>query len=171
MSAKKKRSNTPKPLVKNKGGRPAVITAAVVDEVCGHMALGVPEEYACAMVGVNPATFGPAVSRSEVFKAISRGHHAKFMAESLGFIKQGGERITLKSGEDKDGNDIFVDKVLPWQGRAWILERRYKPHFNRTEVVKPQQGPGEGGGLMTEQDMADLEKAMKQQILRGGLNL
>lgn len=142
----------------NKGGRPAKITASVVEEVCEHMALGVPEEYACALVGVNPATFGPAVCRNPEFKAIKLRHDAKFMSDSLRVIKEGGERVTVETTEGPS------EKVLPWTGRAWILERRYKPHFNKSEVVKPTEGENEKGGLMTTAEMADLEKMTKALV-------
>jgi hypothetical protein len=133
-------------------GRPAKITAKVVEEIGAMMALGVPEDYACALHGINPATFGPAVSRSEAFKNIMRVHHARFMAESLQIIKEGGERIQIATEQG------FTEKIMPWSGRAWILERRYKPHFTRTDILKGSEAPGERGGLMSAEDLKELEK-------------
>lgn len=144
----------------NKGGRPPVVTLAKVEEIGEHMANGMPEHYACLLCGVNPETFPSAVSRKPEFRRALDIHHARFMQESLHFIKAGGERVSLITGQDKEGGNIVTEKILPWTGRAWILERRYKPHFNRTDVVKVP-GPEDRGGLMTAQEMADLEKVSK----------
>lgn len=162
MTANKKASRS----TVKKNGRPQKITAAVVEEVSAHMALGVPEEYACALAGVNPATFGPAVSRSEEFKAIKRRHDARFMVESLSIIRAGGEKIELAAGQDKEGNPIVEEKMMPWTGRAWILERRYKPHFNRTEVLKPKEDANEAGGLLTRKDLDEMEQ-MARKLFTG----
>ncbi len=148
-----------RPARRNKGGRPPKITLGVVQEIGALMALGVPEEYACALHGVNPETFGPAVSRKPAFKAAMRVHHARFMAESLQIIKEGGERVTV---ETADGPS---EKILPWTGRAWILERRYKPHFNKTDIVKGSEDRGDKGGLMTQDEMLELEKITKHLVL------
>lgn len=145
-----------------KGGRPAVITAAKVEAIGELMALGVPEDYACALEGINPESFGPAVSRSPAFKRIMRVHHARFMAESLKIIKEGGERVMVETTEGPS------EKILPWTGRAWILERRYKPHFNRTDIVKDKEGAGERGGLMSPQEMAELEQITKALVKEVG---
>lgn len=147
---------------KRKGGRPPKVTISKVQEIGALMALGVPEDYACALHGINPETFGPAVSRSPAYKAAMKVHHAKFMAESLQIIRDGGERVTVTTTEGES------EKILPWTGRAWILERRYKPHFNKTEVVKPGEAAGESGGLLKEKDLLELEALMKREILGGG---
>lgn len=152
---------------KFKGGRPPKITAAVVEEVCEHMALGVPEEYACALVGVNPETFGPAVCRSAEFKAIKRRHDARFMADSLKKIRDGGEWVQVKGPDGtpvRDEAGLPVLKHIPWQGRAWIMERRYKPHFTKTDIVKDKEGAGEQGGLMPAATMAELERMTKEMV-------
>ncbi len=138
---------------KTSAGRPPIITATVVEKVCELMALGLPEEYACAHEGVNPATFGPAVSRSEAFKAIKRRHDASFMAESLRVIASGGEKIEVKGA-----NGEMHETFRPWQGRAWLLERRHKPHFNRTDTVAPS---GRDGGALSEREMLELETMAK----------
>lgn len=151
--------------VQKRPGRPPKITAAMVERVAALMADGTPEEFACAACGVNPETFGPAVSRNPEFKAIKRRHDAKFITESLAIIKAGGEKLQLADGVDKHGDEVFVEKIMPWTGRAWILERRYKPHFNKTEVHKDRETAGESGGLLSEQDMIDLERAVKQKLL------
>ncbi len=139
-------------------GRPPKITIKEVRAIGELMALGVPEAYACELHGVNPETFGPAVSRKPEFKRAMMVHHAQFMAESLKIIKEGGERVMVMTTEGAS------EKILPWTGRAWILERRYKPHFNKTEVHKPGEGKGEHGGLMTAEEMADLERMTKALV-------
>jgi len=153
-----------RPMTKKKQpvGRPAKITLSVVDKVGELMALGIPEEHACALCGVNAATFGPAVSRSEAFKAALKLHHARFMARALKGIAAGGEVAQFT-----DQDDNVRDVRLPWQGLAWILERRYKPHFNKTEVHKDKEADGERGGLLTAADMAELERIMRAEVIEG----
>lgn len=152
---------------KNLGGRPRKITPQVVEEVAALMAKGVPEEYACALCGVLSETYGPAVSRSPELKAIARRHHAQFIADSLEIIKKGGEVIEVVDGQDEAGNPIIKEKLMPWTGRAWIMERRYKPHFTRTEVVKPAEGVGERGGLLLAvEEQAALEQMAKDMFVR-----
>jgi hypothetical protein len=154
----------PKQQTKKQMGRPAKVTLAKVEEIGKLMAIGVPEDYACALHGINPATFGPAVSRNPRYKAAMMLHHAQFMAESLAIIKKGGEVITVTSTDD-EGKETSQEKVLPWSGRAWILERRYKPHFNRTDVVKDRDdAPGERGGFTAEQ-LLDMERITKALVL------
>lgn len=151
-------------------GRPPKITIKEVRAIGELMALGVPEAYACELHGVNPETFGPAVSRKPEFKRAMMVHHAQFMAESLKIIKEGGEVLRTAEGADDSGKQVFKDRIVPWTGRAWILERRYKPHFNKTEVHKPGEGKNESGGLMTAEEMADLERMTKALVasLDGG---
>ena len=148
---------------RNKGGRPAIITAAVVEEVAALMAGGVPEHFACALVGVNPETFGPAVSRTPQFRAIKDRHDARFIAASVKIIREGGEKIQLQTGTDETGAPVMTEKVLPWTGRAWLLERRYKPHFNKTDTHALTDGAGKDKAL--EADLVELEKVMKKAIL------
>lgn len=148
---------------KSKGGRPRTITAKIVEEVGEYMADGIPQDYACALVGVNSATFGPVVSRREDFREIMLLKHARYMARALKAIKEGGEEITYTQSDgapqmDKDG--LPMTRIRPWTGFAWVLERRYKPHFNKTEVHKPQESKGESGGLTLDQ-VAELEKMAK----------
>jgi len=135
---------------KNKGGRPPKVTLAKVEAIGELMALGVPEDYACALHGILPETFGPAVSRNPAFKWAMRVHHAKFMAESLQIIKEGGERVMVETTEGPS------EKILPWTGRAWILERRYKPHFNRTDTHAVSKA--DGSAFFSEADMQEMER-------------
>ena len=162
-------SRKPKHKRVNKGGRPRKITAAVVEEVAALMATGVPEEYACSLCGVLAETYGPAVSRSPELKAIARTHHARFITESLEIIKKGGEVIQIVDGTDESGQPVLREKVMPWTGRAWIMERRYKPHFTRTEVVKGAESVGERGGLMLAvEEQAELEQLAKSMFVTAG---
>jgi len=139
---------------KSQRGRPAKVTASVVEKVAETMSFGVPEEYACQLHGVNPATFGPAVSRSEVFKAIKRKWDAKFIARACQGIAQGGEIEQLM---DAEGQPRDVRK--PWQGLAWLLERRYKPHFNKTDTHALTQPGGEP--VLSEAAMEELSRIAK----------
>lgn len=148
----------------NKGGRPAKITAAVVEEVAGYMADGVPEHYACALVGVNPETFGPAVSRNPAFRAIKDRHDARFIADSCQHIKNGGEKVTLITGQDEQGKNLVVEKILPWTGRAWLLERRYKPHFNKTDTHALTDKTGQKDAAY---ELSEIEKVIRAQVLGG----
>jgi hypothetical protein len=148
---------------KSKGGRPRKITRQIVEEVGEYMADGIPQDYACALVGVNASTFGPVVSRREDFREIMLLKHARYMARALKAIKEGGEEIIYRDASgapemDKDG--VTKTRIRPWTGFAWVLERRYKPHFNRTEVHKPAESHGESGGL-TMAEAAELEKMAK----------
>jgi len=145
----------------NKGGRPPKITLSKVERIGALMALGVPEDYACALHGINPESFGPAVSRNPGFKCAMKVHHAQFMVEALEIIKAGGERVMV---ETADGPS---EKILPWTGRAWILERRYKPHFNRTDTHALTDSKG-GGGLMTDAELGELERMAKALVAEGG---
>lgn len=153
----KKKVSTSKAAAKRPHGRPAVITLAVVEQVGELMALGVPEEYACALAGVKAETFGPAVSRKAAFKAAMVKHHARFMEESLRRIRDGGEIVQRADGVGKDGEPVYREERVPWTGRAWILERRYKPHFNRTDQHALTKADG-SGCLLTSLDMGELER-------------
>lgn len=154
-------ANRQSPGAKRKSaGRPAKITAAVVERVAETMSYGVPEEYACELHGVNAATFGPAVSRNEAFKAIKKRWDARFIERACKGIAQGGEveKFVNAEGEERD-----VRK--PWQGLAWLLERRYKPHFNRTDQ-HALTAPG-GEPVLSEEAMADLSRIARELFVKG----
>lgn len=148
---------------KNRGGRPAKITAAVVEEVATLMANGTPEYYACLLVGVNDETYGSAVSRNPEFKRIKDTILARWVNNSCVIIKQGGERVKIAAGLDNQGNPVFEEKIVPWTGHAWMLERRCKPYFNKTDTIAPSDTKGKDKTL--EADFLELERVMKQQIL------
>ena len=60
----------------------------------------------------------------------------------------------------KKGMALFMDKALDkiaaglagWQGCAWILERRHKPQFSRTDQAVVAET--EGGGLVLTDELA-----------------
>lgn len=147
--------------VKDRGpGRPPVITLAVVERVSELMALGMPEEDACALAGVNAETYGPAVSRSPEFKAVHRLNKARFMERALRAIANGGEiRVT----EDEEGN--AKEERVPWTGLAWILERRHKPHFNKREELA--HGVAGAGVFFSADEERMLEEMAKELFVRG----
>lgn len=130
MATKGKQPRRRRPPTGRPMGRPPVITSAIVEQVAAAMAGGMPEEMACELHGVNPQTYGPAVARSEEFQAIKRKHGAKFIEGACKTIAKGGEIVKM---EDAEGNTR--DVRLPWQGLAWLLERRYPQWF----CVKSQQ--------------------------------
>jgi hypothetical protein len=154
---------------KNKpgAGRPRRITSAVVAKVAESMSYGVPEEYACLLHGVNPASYGPAVSRNETLKTIAKTQHAKFMLRLGKACANGGE---FEPVLDKDGAPVFDDRNvqvmrhIPWQGMMTLAERRYKPHYNKTDTHALTTT--EGSGLLTEADMLELEKIVKDKVLK-----
>jgi hypothetical protein len=127
-----------------KRGRPQTVTLEKVNEVGALMGEGMPERFACLLVGINPETFGPAVSRNQEFRDALDKHHAVYIRDSLAFIKRGGDR-------DEQGR-----VTAPWTARAWVLERRYRPHFNRTDNHAITDNKGEQRGLMTEEEMREL---------------
>ena len=57
--------------------------------------------------------------------------------------------------EGKDGEPAFREERVPWTGRAWILERRYKPHFNKLDQVAMSKPDG---ACLTEEELLDIER-------------
>lgn len=148
------------PAAKPQGGRPPIITPEVVEKVGDLMAIGVPEEHACALHGVNPLTFGPAVSRNPKLKAIMMRKHARFIVDCMEKIRDGGERVTL------DTPDGPKERIIPWQGRAWMLERRYWKHFSKKDVMRHGLAPPDAGGAeLTAEQMTALEKMAKAMFV------
>lgn len=126
---------------KNKGGRPAKLTLALVEEIGDCIALGMTEEQACLLVGVSYKSFKSAQTRKPEFAVAIKERQAVFLDEALKAIRGG---------------------IQGWQGRAWILERRHKPQFNRTDthaVTDP-----EGKAAFTAEDLLDMEKMTKALV-------
>src|SRR5262245_2676460 len=110
---------------RNRFGRPPIITPEVVEAIGKNIALGLTEEMACTLADVNPQTFGPAVCRNPELKEILKIAQARFQLAALRTIAAGGEIIELRDSEGR------IRKVArPWQGLAWILERRHKAQFS-----------------------------------------
>ena len=98
-------------VAKRKPGRPQKVTLDVIEQVARLIAKGMTEAQACVRVGVNHDSFCTARMRRPEFEEAIKRAQAEYLDESLDIIGRG-ER--------------------GWQGRAWILERRHKPQFNRT---------------------------------------
>lgn len=120
--------------LKRKPGRPAKITPEVIDRIARLIAKGMTEEQACVRIGVNHHSLRTARSRNDEFEAAIKRAQAEYLDESLDMIGSG---------------------VRGWQGRAWILERRHKPQFNRTpDVVNNSDTESDLDYLTEEQLMA-----------------
>lgn len=124
-----------------KRGRPPKITLPIVQKIGEWIALGMTEEQACCKEGVNLRTFQSAKEKEE-FSAPIKKAQAEFLARALTAIADGGEPdvVTVRGT-----GGIPISKVVgrkPWTGLAWILERRHKPQFNRTETVAPSDDMG-----------------------------
>jgi len=102
---------------KPKGGRPPIVTLEKVQAIGDLIALGLTEDQACRAEGVNPATFGPACCRNEGFRNALKEKQAEFLAKAVRHIAAG---------------------ATGWQGMAWLLERRHKPQFSRSETLPCQ---------------------------------
>lgn len=100
--------------MKKKPGRPAKITLEVAQKIGRLIAKGMTEEQACCRVEVNLEAFRKACQRHPEFVPSIKKAQADFLDDALTDIRMG-----------KPG----------WQGAAWILERRHKPQFNRTETL------------------------------------
>lgn len=102
---------------KSRGGRPPVVTLDKVIIIGQLIALGLTEDQACRAEKVNPATFGPAVSRNPEFRNALKDAQSVFLAQAVRHIYSG---------------------ITGWQGAAWILERRHKSQFARIENTHGQ---------------------------------
>jgi hypothetical protein len=105
---------------KHPGGRPSKRTPERVKKIAELIAAGLPDEYACAVAGINRDTLwqwknDPEYNEySDVIKAAV------------------GARLIKRLS--------FVDSGLPgWQGAAWMIERIHAKHFCRPEIQLNQQ--------------------------------
>lgn len=132
-----------------KPGRPAKLTLSVVREIGENIALGLTEEMACLACEppVNLESYRSACKRNATFCTTVKRAKAKFLVEALGTIKRGGEVVQL---EDAEGN--LRDVTRPWQGLAWILERRHKAEFSRLELTA-NTGPAPADGILVTPDV------------------
>jgi hypothetical protein len=99
-----------KPAQARKVGRPATITLEVVRAIGVLIAKGIPEEYACTLVGVNYKTFEGARAKSDEFQGVIREERAKF----LDFATE----TLLKSEKGH-------------RGIEFLLERRHRDFFTK----------------------------------------
>jgi hypothetical protein len=147
---------------KSKVGRPAKITLPVVAEVGKLIALGLTEEQACLAQNppVNLGSYRSACNRNEEFATAVKKAQAEFLVRAVKAISEGGE---VEYGLTADGKPS--QRVKQWTGLAWILERRHKPQFNRVEghAITDSQG----GELLTEKDMLELEQITKSEVKKG----
>ncbi len=139
---------------KRKVGRPAKVTLDMMAAIAEDIAFGLTEEQAC-FGRVNLETFRSAKRRDEFSQPIKEAQ-SKFLRRAVRAIAEGGEHQVIGEGEKA----TVIRK--PWQGMAWLLERRYKPQFNRTEQVA--QTDAEGRAIFTPQDFKDLEEIGKELV-------
>ena len=145
-----------------------MLTLAKVIEVAKLIGLGVPEEYACIHKGVSYQAFQKAKERRPDFVEAIKKERSNFLVHALNVIKAGGEKVTVMAGEGL--REVF----RPWQSYAWILERRHKEHFGKTEInVEVNQTNTNNVLQLTEAMQADLERAARQLYIppqNGGRN-
>jgi len=132
-----------------------------VVKIGGLIALGATEEQACLAQNppVNLESFRTARKRNPEFELPIKKAQADFLARALPTIANGGEVEEWVSG----GKVVW--RVKPWTGLAWILERRHKPQFNRTDTHAVTDE--KGAPFLTDEDMKELSKTAKEMIARG----
>lgn len=100
---------------KHPGGRPTKKTPELISKLADAIADGLPDIYACALVGINRETLA-AWQRDDLdgeFSGIVKAAQAHRMIGLLGRIKEGSPG---------------------WQGAAWFLERRFPQEYCRPEL-------------------------------------
>lgn len=150
--------NKPK---KHAGGRPRTVTLEKVKGVGNWIALGMTEEQACLAEEVSYAALKKAQQRRPEFVLAIKRAQVQFLKRALSSIANGGEvrALRLESG-------ALVERLMPWTGLAWLLERRHKPQFNRTDGALAIAVGAEGGAFFTEADLADLARMAKEMFVR-----
>jgi hypothetical protein len=100
---------------KHPGGRPTKRTPDRVRRLAKAIADGLPDEYACALVGITRETLQQWRSDPDFkeFSATIKTVQAKRLLKRLAVIEAGGPG---------------------WQSTAWILERCYAKEFCRPEI-------------------------------------
>jgi len=144
-----------KPKKKNKGGRPAKLTPAIINQIGEHIADGTTEEQACMIVGVSFKSFESAKRRKPEYAGVIKKKQAIFVGKALKVIAAGGEYII--TGEQRG-------YLKPWTGLAWILERRHKAQFCRYEA-KALTPDGEGA-ILTQEQINDLGKIARELYVK-----
>lgn len=98
------------PRKQRRGGRPAQITLAVVEEIGKHVAQGMPERAACHLMSppVNYESFRSAKRRNALLGLVIEQAQAEFLFRALTIIQVDGTGSA---------------------GYRWILERRHPEDF------------------------------------------
>lgn len=100
--------------VKRARGRPRVITADVIKRVATLIGKGMTHEYACALTGISNKSLETARSRNPDFEGAIKKGQAVWMEKAL---------------------DLLWARVDNWQPIAWLLERRHKALFSKTDTA------------------------------------
>ena len=109
-------------------GRPTKRTPEVVAKIAEAVAIGLTDEEAAVLAGINPDTMTEWRKDPEFSGAIKRATAERLLMRL--------ERI--ESGEQG------------WQGTAWALERLYPQRFARPEVMNQIAVVNQGGKVSTE---------------------
>jgi len=115
-SASRRRSY-PKPTPKRKVGRPTKATPELLEAILADMALGLTEEEACALSGIDDATFYRWKQRPEFRNLRARAAAVR--------IK---ERLAKKDAAAAAGNSC-------WKSYAWDLEKVYRNRFGEDKLT------------------------------------
>ena len=109
-------------------GRPTKRTPEVVAKIAEAVAIGLTDEEAALLAGINPDTMTEWRKDPEFSGAIKRATAERLLMRL--------ERI--EAGEQG------------WQGTAWALERLYPHRFARPEVMNQIAVVNQGGNVSTE---------------------
>jgi hypothetical protein len=109
-------------------GRPTKRTPEVVAKIAEAIAIGLTDEEASLLAGVNPDTMTEWRKDPEFSGAIKRA---------------GAQRLLLRLERIEAGEQ-------GWQGTAWALERLYPHRFARPEVMNQIAVVNQGGKVSTE---------------------
>jgi hypothetical protein len=130
---------------KHPGGRPSKMTPELVKELAGAIAEGLPDQFACNLVGINTDTLHDWRNSNEEFSEVIKRSVAKRM---LGRIKS-------------------IDRGSPgYQGTCWMLERRWPQHFARPELQVSMQVQHSGSIEHTVQMVAESELQRMSLLVR-----
>ena len=109
-------------------GRPTKRTPEVVAEIAEAVAIGLTDEEASLLAGIDPDTMTEWRKDPEFSGAIKRATAERLLMRL--------ERV--EAGEQG------------WQGTAWALERLYPHRFSRPEVMNQIAVVNQGGNVSTE---------------------
>ena len=109
-------------------GRPTKRTPEVVAKIAEAVAIGLTDEEASLLAGINPDTMTEWRKDPEFSGAIKRAT---------------AERLLMRLERIESG-------AQGWQGTAWALERLYPARFARPEVMNQIAVVNQGGNVSTE---------------------